>query len=533
MTPELHFQELVGILRRRRRSILAITVIGTTLVLLGSMMIRSQYTATAQIVIETGAIFPGDGSPAIAQSEDEAIVQTHITALTSRAQLERVLNSLSQDPDFRATGSRAPSGVRRVAASMWHEFGAPLWDRVARLAASVGSGEGQGQSPAEAEALRLDQFQHSLKVYQEGGSLVIAVAFKANSPGHAALAANRVVQLYVKSEDERKRAQVSRVASWLNERIPAVEAGFKQTETAVQNYRVAHGLADPDRTDLSDQKLADLTRQLISAETDLARRQAQLASVDGPHRPASGIGPLLGAADSPAGAELRQQEDVLLQSAAEAAVTLGKNHPKVQQLDAQLQEVRHKLSDEAGRAISGLTNEVRIAGDQVTAIRKQLSELQAAGSQAQEAEPRLNELEREAAAAGQVYQGLLQRREQLRTEQETMQPALRILSLASPPDQPSSSSRLLFILPALIAFSIGGSLLAVAAERLQKGMRSAQDVNDALGIPCVGFVPLIRHSGKVRPHQYLLANPFAAYTESIRSVVAALQLTALERPPKV
>ena len=106
MTPELHFEELISILRRRRRLILAITVIGTTLVLLGSMMIRSQYTATAQIVIEAGAIYPGEGAQGSGQSEQEAIVQTHITALASRAQLERVLESLSQDPDFRVANPR-------------------------------------------------------------------------------------------------------------------------------------------------------------------------------------------------------------------------------------------------------------------------------------------------------------------------------------------------------------------------------------------------------------------------------------------
>jgi polysaccharide biosynthesis transport protein len=530
MTPELHFEELISILRRRRRLILAITVIGTTLVLLGSMMIRSQYTATAQIVIEAGAIYPGEGTQGSGQSEQEAIVQTHITALASRAQLERVLESLSQDPDFRAAESQAPSGIHRLAASLWHKFGTPLWDRVARL---IPWGEAQNQSPAEAAALRLERFQHSLKVYQQGGSYVIDVAFQSTSPTEAALVANRVAQLYVKSEEERKQAQVSRIVSWLNERIPVVEAGFKQAETAVQNYRVAHGLADSGRNDLSEQKLAELSRRLISAEDDLAKRQAELGSARDPHRQGANIGPLVGAVDSPAGAELRRQEDVLLQSEAEAAVTLGENHPKARQLEAELQEVRHKLSDEEVRASNGLTNEARIAADQVTAIRKQLSELQAAESHAQEAEPRLNELEHDASAAGQIYEGLLQRREQLRTQQEVMQPASRILSLAAPPALPGSYSRLLFILPALITFSIGAGLLAVAAERLQKGMRSAQDVNDALGIPCVGFVPLIRRGGKARPHQYLLANPFAAYTESIRSVAAALQLTAPGRAPKV
>ena len=50
MAPELHFQELASILRRRRGVVIAIAVIGTTLVFFGSLMIPPQYTAKAQIV---------------------------------------------------------------------------------------------------------------------------------------------------------------------------------------------------------------------------------------------------------------------------------------------------------------------------------------------------------------------------------------------------------------------------------------------------------------------------------------------------
>ena len=530
MAPEPHFQELASILRRWRRSILATALGGTSLVFFGSLMIPPQYTAKAQIVLETQTIYAGDGRPAIGQPDEEAAVQTHMTALTSRAHLERVLTSLSQDQDFRAAASQPLTEARWIGDVLWFEFGARLRDWGARL---VASGEPQGQSPTESEVLRLDRFERRLNVYQERVSHVIAVAFKSTSPGQAAMTANRLAQLYVATEEERKRAQASHALIWLDGRIPEVKEELQKAETAVQNYRIAHGLADPNRTDLSDQKLADLTRQLTAAESDFAKRQAKLASVRDLQRRGSGNDALVENLDSPARAELLRREVALQQSRAEIAGTLDEKHPKSQQLAAELQEVRRKLSYEVGREIEGLTNEVRIAGEQVLSIRQRLAGLQAASGQTREAEPRLRELGREAAATGQVYEGLLQRREQLRTQQEATLPDLRILSLASPPNRPSSPSPLLFILPSLIVFSIGGGLLAVVVERLDRGLRSARDVNDALGIPCIGFVPLIRGRGNTRPHEYLLENPFAAYTEAIRSVAAALQLAAPGGAPKV
>jgi uncharacterized protein involved in exopolysaccharide biosynthesis len=279
-------------------------------------MIPPQYTAKVQIVFETRVIYPGDGTPAIGQPEkEEAAFQTHMTALTSRAYLERVLDSLSQDPDFRAAAAaaRAPSRARWFGDVLWLEFGTRLRDWAARL---VASGEPQGQSPTESEAQRLDRFERHVNVYQERNSHVIAVAFSSTSPGQAALAANRLAQLYVEREDERKRAQASRVLSWLGERIPVAKGELERAETAVQSYRTAHGLADPNRTDLSDQKLADLTRQLTAAESDYAKRQAKLASVRDLQRRGSGTAALVENPDSPARAELLRPEFELQQSQA-------------------------------------------------------------------------------------------------------------------------------------------------------------------------------------------------------------------------
>jgi polysaccharide biosynthesis transport protein len=529
MAPELHLPELLAILRRRRGMIIATAVIGTSLVLFGSLMIPPRYTAKAQIVFETGPAYPGDGKPVTVQPDEEAVLQTHIAGLTSRAYLERVIDSLSQDSDFRAAKSQSRREAQWIGDVLWLEFGARLQEVVAQLFASARQ---QGQSPTE-PALRLDRFERALNIYQEHGSHVIAVAFGSTSPDQAALAANRVAQLYIASEDERKRTQTSGAMSWLDEQIPAAKGELEQAETALQNYRMAHGLPDPHRTDLSDQNLADLTRQLTDAESEYAKRQAKLASVRDLQRRGSDVEGLVKNLDSPAHAELLQQEVAVLQSRADIAGTLGEEHPKTQHLAAELQEVRRKLANEVELAIDGLKNEVQIAGDQVNSIRERLAKLQAANAQAQQAEPRLRELERNAAAAGQLYEGLLQRREQLRAQQAEMLPDLRMLSVASPPDRPSSYSPLLFILPSLIICSIGGGLLAVTAERLDRGLRSDQDINAALGIPCMGFVPLIRHRGKTRPHEYLLQNPYAAYAEAIRSVVAALQLAAPEVAPKL
>lgn len=526
---ERNFQQLLSILRRRRGVIIATAIVGTSLAAVASLMIPPQYTAKAEIVYETQAIDAGDGKPAVKPPDDEADFLNRLTALTSRPHLKRVLDSLLQDPEFRDVASHEPNEARSIVDSLRLSFIGRLRDAVVQL---VGSGELQGQLPNASDEKRLDAFERRLNVYQERGSHVIAVAFRSTSPQQAALAANRLAELYVASENERNRAQTKRLLRSLDERIPESREELRSAEAAVQNYRIAHGVAGPNQSDLTDQKLADLTRQLTAAESDLAKRQAKLASVQDLQRQGSGIDALVENLDLPVRAELLRREIALRQSQADAeAATLGENHPRARQWAAELQEVHRKLSKEVGRAIDGLRNEERIAAAQVQSIRERLAGLQVASRQAREAEPGLRELERRAAATGQFYENLIKRREQLSTEEAV--PDLRVLSVASPPDRPSSLNPLLFVLPCLIAFTIGGGLLAVARERLDVGLCNTQDVSDALGVPCIGFVPLIRHLGNARPHEYLLENPFAAYTEAIRSLVAALQLAAPGAAPKV
>src|SRR5579862_7617844 len=145
---------------------------------------------------------------------------------------------------------------------------------------------------------------------------------------------------------------------------------------------------------------------------------------------------------------------------------------------------------------------------------------------------RLRALESEAAASRQAYAGILQWQKDIRDQQEIATPDVRILSLASPPDRPSSTNPIWFIPPMLIACLVLASLLAVVLERLDQGLHNEQDVTDALGLPCIGLVPQLPRSFADRPSSYLLSNPFTPYTEAIRSAVATLHLAEVHPRPR-
>ncbi len=206
-------------------------------------------------------------------------------------------------------------------------------------------------------------------------------------------------------------------------------------------------------------------------------------------------------------------------------------------VDGQSEQKREVTNRELARLderIAELKKEVEQAGAAVQkTVQQRLAAAQNSPAEEREADARLRELEREGSARDQLYTNLVRRQKELRYQQEIVASDVRILSLASPPDRPSSPSPLLFIFPAFVLFAMGGCLLAVAAERLDRGLRSEQEVVEALGLPCLGLVSQLSRTGRIRPHKYLLRHPFSAYTEAIRSVVAGLRLTMPHEPSKI
>ncbi len=136
-------------------------------------------------------------------------------------------------------------------------------------------------------------------------------------------------------------------------------------------------------------------------------------------------------------------------------------------------------------------------------------------------------------SGAQVLVELQRRQDELRGEIEFISADVGVASLANTPERPSSSNPLLFILPASLICAIGASSFAVIVDRLDRRLRSERDVSDALGIPCIGLVPTIAPRRRVRPHQYLLAEPFSAYSEAIKSAAATLKVVANSEESKV
>ena len=524
MASELQFQELVTILRRRKGMILAIAVVGTALTTAGALLIPPRYTAKAQLILDPQYLGrAGEQAPVLDRAEEDSVIPTQVTTLLSRDQMERARNSLAKDPDFLAA-IKAQTARTAIADAAWRADVEAVQREVEpwmprswpRGTQAVGAA---APKPAAPGVPTREDFERRLKAYQEPGSHVVAVTYTASSPDVAAAVANRTVQLYVEGQSEQKQATTNSELTWLGERIPALKAELDRLETTIQGYQAAHGYAEVNPGVATDQQTADLTRQLATAEADLAARQERLAYVRNRQPGGSATGAASESLNSPTLMEMHSQELALQQSEAELATSLGATNPKLVQVRSRLRDLRQRIAQGTDRAVRNLEDDAQIASTQVMTLRRRLGSLQQAST-----DMRLRDLRYEATVKQQLYSNLVQRQEEVRGQSNVLRPDVRILSHAAPPDRPSSPNALLFVFPGMVVFLIGGCMLAVFTDRLDRRLRSQYDINEALGLPCLALVPKLHRIGRARPHQNLLAKSLGAYTEAIRSVVASLQL---------
>jgi uncharacterized protein involved in exopolysaccharide biosynthesis/Mrp family chromosome partitioning ATPase len=290
---ELHFRQLVGILRRRSALILTIAGIGTVLAIVVGLMIPPKYTAAAQLVIEAPVARAERAQAAV----DEAI-DTHVALLSSRDHLQRVIESLLQDPDFRSLASdkvtpEPTSGNNRGGS------GSPVLDQPASATARDTTGLSElgrrlnvwlkeFRRTADTAVPRLDEFERNTKALRERRSRVISVAFTSISAEKAATFANRIVQLYVDGLAQQKQATATGEMALLDERIAAAKYEMEAAGSAVQKA-LQQSARSTERT--ADGHLPELLRQAgHSAQhyDSLLRRQKEIR--DQQETVSSGVG---------------------------------------------------------------------------------------------------------------------------------------------------------------------------------------------------------------------------------------------------
>jgi succinoglycan biosynthesis transport protein ExoP len=297
----------------------------------------------------------------------------------------------------------------------------------------------------------------------------------------------------------------------------------------VEIYKDEHGLGDEKGGSMMDAQLSELNSQLIIARAEKAETEARLnqlqrlLEVGG-----QGVETASEVMSSALVQQLRTQEAQALSRQSELSVEYGPKHPRMLQVQAEINEIRERIRSEVERIAAGLQNEVEFARTRVASLEASMREAQGETSEQNKEAIQLRTLQREAAANRALFDTFLTRVKETSSTQGMETNEARIISAAEVPGWPSYPDRRRMLMNYVLMGFIGACGLVLALHLLNPGMTSPEQVQTNLGEFVIGLIPII--PGKTAPHDYVLERPNSGLVEALNSMKFSLDLSNPDEP---
>ena len=479
---ELDLRGFLGVLRRRRRLILCITLLCAICSLVLLLLITPRYTASTKLVLnispndflESSSLPPTNGLL-------NALLDSEVELIGAEPVLLAVFDELRLlETDEFGIGPRFFEWIARVFNT--RSFVVP------------------DEQTLRTEAF--ERFQSRVGIEREAQTFVIAVRAQSESPSRAAEIANAIAATHMAFKDERKRQEAADAQLRLNARIDFARAAIERTELRLQTLFLRNANAIAQQT--GDRELALINDQLAELQTENERQNELISHL----------------ATSPSTNNWPQLSSDQLSSGFQNMLTEWRNSGR-ERIDAKLELL-------AKNEIAALQNQSQENQRRIKALaldlRLRVLELELPASILGE----LHEIRTEAQVARDQYELLVAQAASLRARTELQSSDVRIISPARAPTQKSYPDMRLVALAILLG--LGGAVaLALVLDQHYGGISSEGQLEAVLSHPVVVTVPTYHspngRAGGVTVQTAVDLDPASGFAETMRRIRSEIELS--------
>ncbi|WP_258052287.1 exopolysaccharide transport family protein [Mesorhizobium sp. INR15] len=511
------FQQAAVTVWRKKWLVLGMGILGGILAGFTGLARHPLYEASTQVIVD----LPGNGSPAGTANAPQdmlaAIVDGHLTLLSSEAHLRNVLAALrkadeEQGPARSASAGAEPGSLRGAVVAMLLKARARA---SSLLPESWFDRQAAAATPEAADAAALKVLKDGLRVGQELRSRIVSIGFTDRDPARAAQVANTVATVYVEDMAQQNRASDQRDLASVVSRLTVMQGELARATDQLQTYRLTNGAPDRGSADDSGREIADLGQRMSLVKASLIAVEARLGRVEDLRKTEAPVKDLAEAIGSPS----------LIDLVAGAAGDTGATPATGSGPDR-----RQAIASEIERQVARLNAERRIYLTQITLLEERSGTLRAAAADAVSRLSGLRALELQVDVVSQRYNDLLARQQDLSQRIGSPAPGVAILSAAWPPARPVTLSPIFLVPPGMIVFGLASAVLVLVRRRFDRTLRSEAEAEAALGIPCLGLLPMIVRPRARRLCGLLLGQHKAPYTRAVGSLLISLANSRLRLP---
>jgi capsular exopolysaccharide synthesis family protein len=518
----------------RRRRMIALTTLATgALAGFIAWSLPSYYTAEArvQVGVDSPRVFNAeailsDSSPDAERVQNEGFV------LQSRTLAKTVIDKLNlgDDPQFNPEIAKPTFWGQVTSLKTYLPESVTAWfDRFKRSSLPIDATSTQGLSAKDNRLI--DYFLGDIDVSLMGRSHVLSVKADARNPQLAASMANSLADSYLDYQRRDKVATMDKVDKFLMSRVAELREQVKKSDQAVEDYRRSHGLFKGSSTGVTSQQLTELNTQLIAAQTAKAEAESKLKEAKEVSKGGIGGGESVPEVlRSPLITMLKNQQAEADRKAAQLAATYGPKHPMMANAYAEAADARAKVGAEVGKTIEGLAREARTADARYQALNDNFERLKGQMGQVNDASIQLDALERDATVNRNLLEAMLNRAKQSSTSEGMLQANAKLVSPAAPPQVPSYPPKTLIAFLGVLGGFLIGSAMALLNEGSDRTFRRADQIEALTGLPVMTMVPQL--GGRTPPPMEVLRHPTSSYSEALRRLQIAVELSEAAASPK-
>jgi succinoglycan biosynthesis transport protein ExoP len=384
----------------------------------------------------------------------------------------------------------------------------------------------------------------NLTVKRLGIAWIIEISYESSDPERAALLANAFADAYIADQLEAKYQTTRQASIWLEGRVKETREQTLVAQRAVVEFKSKNNIVDTGGRLMSDQQLADLNGQLLTARGQTSEARARLDRVNAVVQSALAPGnsnPLV--TDVPINetiAKLRSQLVDLTTRESDWSARFGAGHSAVIALRNQISLIRSALIDELRRLGESSKSDYDLALRKERNLETQVTQAIGQSEESNRAQVKLRELESTAAATRDLYENLNKRYLESVEQKSFPVTEARVITRAVRPLDREYKSTLKVL---AVIFGAGLSLgagIAVVRELTDRVFRTVAQVEQRLRAECVALVPFwktqagfsqVPATSATRqialeggPVGAALDSPLSSYAEAIRSIKLAIDL---------
>jgi polysaccharide biosynthesis transport protein len=347
-----------------------------------------------------------------------------------------------------------------------------------------------------AKEISYNKLRGMLSLEEVRNTNLIQITVYSVDPGEAALLANTIARVYMDQRISERQALLAKGLQQLNDDVKKKEQDVNDAYAEASKLRTEFGIVDPnpdsldnsmrveDSSVLANQSKVDDTKSQVATLRSRVEQLDQLKRGD--LMRAAG---LLNLGDPIIEEKLPVYQTAVAEKARMLNSGLGRNHPDVKAIQAQIDVLQQQLNEQIDSLRKGLAAQLKIAEDSLQAMQGNLR-----ATQDQQQQKKTASVAYINAKYKYVQERNLLEAAKARLNTETMQRTMpqesaAIRDSAEPGMIPVRPKRLMNLLVGAVAGLMLGVGLALFIEYLDTSVKTMDDVEKFLNLPVLAVVP--------------------------------------------